>query len=394
MRRPFAHSRILWSLISLCCSVHPAALAGSVVRDCSADLKPSSSFPIVRADSLSKFLRSNSPHFWAYMKDADLSGISDYLGAEGIVAGDPHMGNFAPTPVVVGNKKEIAFLDVDFDDAGRGPLVLDLIRYQLSIKAVFPDIKKKDLEQAYIMGLKGQSIAPPMQVQNFLNLSYEQYQSLADEYTAEMTSNKGEPHFKLKPGELEKYNASIKRETIKALFDSTIDTVVDYAIRPAEGQVGGSARGLRIWLLVKTKSNDRLRIMELKEFQPTGMNNYKPQPEPMDWIEEVRAVFWPGYSGETYNLVDLKEDGLFWLRQKQVTLIDVPYSSSKQGKLAYAEGLAIFDANQLGLAHGRQAAAKKLLAAIERDREEFHDAIEAVLADYLSVALKLNGSIQ
>lgn len=369
------------------------ALAGPVTRTCSADLKNNASagINVVRADSLSKFIRSNSPHYWTYMKNADLSGIGDYLTAEGIVAGDPHMGNFAPTPVIKDGRKRIAFLDVDFDDAGRGPLVLDLIRYQLSVKAVFPDIRKKDLEQAYIMGLKGESVAAPMQVQNFLNLSYEEYQARADEYTAKMISNKGRPHFKLKAGELERYNARIKPKTIDALFDKATDTVVDYAIRPTEGQEGGSAGSLRIWLLVQAKDSGRLRIMELKEFQPTGMSGYQTQLEPMAWIQEVRAVFWPGYSSETYDLVDLKDAGLFWLRQKQVTLIDVPYSSSKSSKLAYAEGLAIYDANQLGLAHGRQDSAKKLLAAIEKDPEAFHDAIEAVLADYFAIAIKLNG---
>ena len=45
--------------------------------------------------NLSQLIRSNTPHYWTYMKHrADLSSLKQYLPFEGILAGDPHMGNF------------------------------------------------------------------------------------------------------------------------------------------------------------------------------------------------------------------------------------------------------------------------------------------------------------
>ena len=59
--------------------------------------------------------------------------------------------------------------------------------------------------------------------------------------------------------------------------------------------------------------------------------------------------------------------GLFWVREKRVSLIDVPYSSKKAKKLDFLDELEIYDANQLGLAHGRQPDAHRYHAAIKAD---------------------------
>ena len=50
--------------------------------------------------NLSQLIRSNTPHYWTYMKHrADLSSLKPYLPFEGIVSGDPHMGNFSVLPL-------------------------------------------------------------------------------------------------------------------------------------------------------------------------------------------------------------------------------------------------------------------------------------------------------
>ena len=72
--------------------------------------------------------------------------------------------------------------------------------------------------------------------------------------------------------------------------------------------------------------------------------------------------------------------------RKHVSLIDLPYSSKKSSDIAFLEALAIYDANVLGLAHGRQAQGAPYRAIVERDTEAFHDATEAVAKAYLEVA--------
>ena len=81
--------------------------------------------------NLSQLIRSNTPHYWSYMKHrADLSGLKHYLPFDGMLAGDPHTGNFSVFPLKpVGGSRQMRFVNVDFDDAGRGPFVLDVVRY-------------------------------------------------------------------------------------------------------------------------------------------------------------------------------------------------------------------------------------------------------------------------
>lgn len=341
------------------------------------------------SDNLSQFIRSNASHYWSYMKSRvstqNQEGLKPYIGYQGVLAGDPHMGNFSIIPVRANGANraaELAFLNVDFDDAGEGPFVLDFIRYEVAVKAVFDEnIKKKDLEDAYIKGLAGQEIAPPTQLQQLLNMSMKDYQKMVDDYVDKKTSKKG---FKLKDGDLEAYNGKVELSSIRALF-SKDETVVDVAIRPVER--GGSVEALRIWVLVEDRDHNR-RIMELKGYIKSGLNLYQKQPDWQTWLEEVRQTFWPGIDSSSYDLLKLETGELFWLREKQVSLIDVPYSTSKNKKLTYAAGLAAFDANQLGRAHGRQKDGKKYLVAINQDRGAFHDATEAIVNEYLEVAKK------
>ncbi len=79
---------------------------------------------------LSQLIRSNTPQYWRYMKRrADLSTLKRYLPFEGVIAGDPHLGNFSILPLKsVGGPRQMRFVDVDFDDAGCGPFVLDFVR--------------------------------------------------------------------------------------------------------------------------------------------------------------------------------------------------------------------------------------------------------------------------
>ncbi len=88
--------------------------------------------------NLSQLIRSNTPHYWTYMKHrADLSSLKQYLPFEGIVGGDPHMGNFTVLPLKqVGGSRQMRYVDIDFDDAGRGPFVLDIIRYLIASKSI------------------------------------------------------------------------------------------------------------------------------------------------------------------------------------------------------------------------------------------------------------------
>jgi hypothetical protein len=332
--------------------------------------------------NLSQLIRSNAPHYWRYMKNqADLHGLRHYLPFEGMLAGDPHMGNFGILPLrTVGGARQMKFVDIDFDDAGRGPFVLDFIRCVISSKAASGLVKKRFLEDAYLKGLAGKDIKPPEKVKDLLQISVSDYDDMVARYADKESSTDG---FLLKEGKIEPYNARIARSTIEALF--VTEEVIDLAVRPRDR--GGRIDELRIWILVEGQTSRR-RIMELKQYVEPGTANYQPQPPIEQWLSEIRRAFWPGLDGSDYDLINLAGEGWFWLREKRVSLIDVPYSGETHDQIEFLDELATYDANQLGLAHGRQAQAEAYCAAIKTDTEAFHNATEEVEKTYLALAQK------
>ncbi len=333
--------------------------------------------------NLSQLIRSNAPQYWRYMKNqADLHGLRHYLPFEGMLAGDPHMGNFGILPLrTVGGARQMKFVNIDFDDAGRGPFVLDFIHYLISSKAVGGDVKRRFLEDAYRKGLAGKEIEPPKKVKDLLEMGISDYDDMVARYAEMNSSTDG---FMFKVGKIERYNARIARSTIEALFAP--ERVVDLAIRPRDR--GGSVDELRIWILVEGKSSRR-RIIELKQYAEPATAIYQPQPSVEQWLREIRRVFWPGLDGSDYDLVNLAPDGWFWVREKRVPLIDVPYSSEKNNQKEFRDELATYDANQLGRAHGRQAQAEAYCGAITTDTEAFHNTTQEVERAYLELSQRV-----
>ena len=329
--------------------------------------------------NLSQLIRSNTPHYWTYMKHrADLSSLKQYLPFEGILAGDPHMGNFTVLPLEqVGGSRQMRFVDVDFDDAGRGPFVLDIVRYLIASKSIGGQIKKRPLEKIYLAGIAGKELDPPKEVRSLLVMPVSEYDDKVAQYAEKKSSKYG---FVFKRGEIEPYNAKIARPTIEHLFPAA--KVIDLAIRREER--GGSVDQLRIWVLVEDQKSRR--IVELKQYGEPAIANYQTQPPVHEWLDAVRRTFWPGLDGSAYDLIELPGAGLFWIREKHVSLIDVPYSSNKSSDIAFLDALASYDANVLGLAHGRQAEAAPYRAIVEKDVEAFHDATEPVTKAYLELA--------
>jgi hypothetical protein len=256
--------------------------------------------------------------------------------------------------------------------------VLDFIYYVISSKAVSGDVKRRSLEGGYLKGLAGKEVKPPEKVKDFLETSVSDYDDMVAEYTAAHSSTDG---FVFKAGKIEPYDARIAHSTVKALFGS--EKVIDLAIRPRDR--GGSVDELRIWVLIEDK-NARRRIMELKQYAEPATAIYQPQPPVKQWLYEIRRVFWPGLDGTDYDLVNLARGGWFWVREKRVSLIDVPYSSKKNKQTRFRHQLANYDAYQLGLAHGRQAQAEAYRAAIKADPETFHTATKEVEEAYLELA--------
>ncbi|MGZ3722854.1 MAG: hypothetical protein ACXVA9_08000 [Bdellovibrionales bacterium] len=346
----------------------------------SATAKQSDFEQVDESNSLSQLIRSNSPHYWSYLKqEADLKDLKPFLPFEGIVVGDPHLGNFSAHPLKAKRgAREMRYVDVDFDDAGHAPFVLDFVRYVITVKSFSDDVKRKELVDAYIDGLNGKEMKAPSVVQKLLDMDVSEYDQMAQEYVAKHTTASG---FKFEEGKVERLTTKVDRGEIAALFPG--EKVIDLGKRPKDR--GGSAAGTRIWVLVEGAKTRR--IMELKQREKPGVAFYQSQPNPETWIAEVREAFWPGIDGSSYDLVKFSGD-YYWLREKGVSLIDVPYSSEKAKALSYVHDLTLYDANLLGLLHGNQFNAKGYRKAIAQDPAAFHDATKALSSAYLEAAAK------
>jgi len=328
------------------------------------------------ATSLSKWIRSHTPDYWSFARQSSPQALKDYLRFIGTVSGDPHLGNFGPIPVTtIDGYREMRFVNIDFDDAGRAPFVLDFVRYLAAIRSQCKPMKRKVLQKAYLLGLAGKRVPPPKQVQDFLKMSISAYDKQAERYLRTHCANAG---FRYKVGEIQPYGNKIKPSTIKRLFPR--EQVIALADRiEAEG---GSADEARIWVLVEG-ADSRRRIMELKGYARPGTANYGIQPPVKRWLTDIREAYWPKLSGSDYDLITIPGAGRFWVREKKVSLINVPYTSRKKSHVDFVMALAIFDANVLGLAHGRQAQGPACLAAIRHDTKAFHSAIKEAEKAYL-----------
>ena len=337
---------------------------------------------VADSKNLSQLIRSNTVHYWTTMKhQVDLGGLKPYLCYEGMLAGDPHAGNFAVLPLrTLDGSRKMRYVDVDFDDCGRGPFVLDFIRFVIASKANHKEVKRRELEQAYCKGLAGTEIDPPKKVRALLAMQVADYDALAAQYLRKRSTDKG---FIFKSGEIEPYNAKIRRREIESLFGG--DKVIDIGNRPEAR--GGSAGELRIWVIVESGRGAR-RLMELKQYDEPATAKYQAQAGPQQRLSEIRRAFWPHLDGSEYNLIDVSGAGLFWIREKRVALIDLPYSSADKKHIDFLDALEIYDANQLGLAHGRQREARDYRASIDASPEAFHDATEPVAKAYLAIASK------
>ncbi len=324
--------------------------------------------------NISQFIRSNAVHYWTYMKSkANASALKPFVSYQGFVAGDPHMGNFAPIPVRTKNgARQMQFVNIDFDDAGFGPFAVDFARYVVTVEASQPKVKKGDLEEAYLLGLAGERIKPSRDIQEFLDMSVAEYDALAAGYVQKHTSSKG---FILEDGKLEADRGEIPRVMIATQFPGM--KLVDVAIRPRER---GGSEGTRLWCLVEEADGFR-HIMELKPWETSGLTYYQQQPPLDQWLKGVYETFWSNLDTSEYSLIEIKGFGLFWKRAKKFSMID-----ELKDEFKTANALAIYDANLLGLAHGRQKQSLAYLKEINRDPKAFHKAIEAAVDDYLSVA--------
>jgi hypothetical protein len=324
------------------------------------------------AKNISQLLRSNADHFWAYSRDPRmLKDLVNYTAAEGVISGDSHLGNTTVIPVKTkSGKEELRFLNVDFDDGGRGPFALEFARFATVAKASSKDIKIKQMLAAYLNGLDGREMEMPTSIAKTERVDIQSYEVTRAAYVANKMSG---GHFKYEAGEIEKWEGHPNSRDVAPFFKGA--QVLEVAKRPMER--GGSVEGIRLWVLIQDNAG-AYRIVELKQYLDTALSAYSRQPEPRERIKSLHETYWEGLDPSTYDLVDI-QGVTFWVREKKVEIL------TYKNKVEEDEG-RVYLANLIGLTQGKQAAGPKYSAAIARDTERFKEAIKEYVQGYLEIA--------
>jgi hypothetical protein len=322
--------------------------------------------------NMSQLLSSNANHFWLYNRDPRvLKDLANYVAAEGVISGDPHLGNVTVIPVKTNQGKEqLRFLNVDFDDGGRGPFALEFARSVTMAKAASKDIKIKDLFESYLEGLNGRVMAMPKRIAQAENLGLQGYEALRTKYVAKKMID---GRFKYKEGEIEKWEGHPNRSEVAPFFQGS--TVIEVAKRPMER--GGSLEGLRLWVLLQDGAGVQ-RIIELKQYQETALSEYSPQADARERIESLHELYWQGLDPRAYDIAEI-QGTRFWIREKKVEIL------TYKNKAEEDEG-RIYLASLMGMTQAKQAAAAKYAAKISKDPERFKEAVKEYVHAYLEVA--------
>jgi hypothetical protein len=346
-------------------------------------------------ESLSKSIRSNSQHYWCHAKTLKWpDSLRPLVRAEGIISGDPHMGNFAVIPLrLLSGVRSMRFVNIDFDDAGIGPFALDFLRLAIAIKAIERDIQAADqsiedftgvreLLEAYKSGLHQKSVPVPTKIENDIAIGVKGYDDELASSIQKRLSGKDKNKISLENSELEARKPNdILNEKVAAQFLPGKKILDIVRVRK---QRGGSANQDRFWVLVKDEDSVK-RIFEFKGWSSTALENFRKQDKPLAWAESLYSAFWPQAQTGQYAFQQIGSQ-YFWIREKRKALTDIPYEARKKKDLKFLSEMSLYVANHLGQIHGRQKSAGPYVALLDDEKvsELFRSSVKELMNDYFS----------
>ncbi|MBO9666039.1 MAG: hypothetical protein J7501_04440 [Bdellovibrio sp.] len=338
-------------------------------------------------ETLSQSIRSNPAKFFSFLSSFTKVNpeLSPLLKYQGWISGDSHPGQWSFVP----NEGKFIYTMIDFDMAGKGPLLLDFMQYTLNIEAIIQQspksenkIRIKELLDAYLQGLRGGRPTPPEWASKILQKDDVSFLKKEQKYYR----NKVTLENKLEVDQdFERLSDTSLTQEISFNLNSlgyfrNYD-VVDVVQKKIER--GGSAGQKRYWVLVREHSNASIiRIFELKEKQ-TGF-----LPEAQSSTEAMYSIFW-GNSHPAYAELRLRNQD-FEIRPKKVSLdeADIPYKLKKDSDWQYLKEKALYDLSLLGKAQSSQQGAAELATMIGNNYDQVAKLTKLFSQQYLSTLQK------
>jgi len=321
--------------------------------------------------TLFETLRSNPPHFWAWARENARQFFTDSELVEGAVVGDPHFLNFGFSFI----SGKFRFAVQDIDDAGSGPLILDIARFIIGAKMMTKDIKIKDLMAEYLDGLEGKNSEVPDSMLKML----EKYPNPPD---FDLDAFKELPT-------LGRSTAQIRRtfEKVKADFmeSRNIDEILDVRVREKSG--GGSQGMIRFWVKCKVRGAEKL--FEFKQLANPASKQWEAQ---LDYSRDEaiqKGQFRPAADDE--NVLVETASGFYLSRPRydipglaRDLMEEKPDSSDAHERLLYI-------AYWMGKSQSTQSGGKNLARQFKTDAKALTEKIKAFRDAYEAELERLHG---
>ena len=273
--------------------------------------------------------------------------LDEDLNFQGWLLGDPHIKNFGAYYW----RDRWWWLANDFDDAGQGPFVFDLLRL-LTVHEDLSSAMRRDAVDAYLEGLCG--VEP--QLPNWL-ISIVESDSLQ---RRDIDSKKKRFHRGLR--DLYPLGRALKKQLEPFLPPGRVrDAAITERLR------GGSVGLARYWILLEDAAG-RLRHLEFKELGETAaVDLYQINKlDQIDRLTEIKSYYWPSSEAALHKIVEIKGQK-FLLRERLGGQEALKKAYKLPSRLGAFHRLA---AQELGYRHGLQEEGERFCKKMQQNRLE------------------------
>jgi len=299
-----------------------SVLLASLLVGCTSSPKSSSQNTPSHQQSAYLKLRESAPDFWRWSAENLPRYIStEFSEVTGWVTGDPHFKNFGD----IQTENSVQFGLIDLDDAGQGPLLLDLVRFIASAKSMgLPIDDINQILNQYFYALTDPHNKKPKPIEIIsAEKGYNFFARLNDYAISNSRKNK------LKRKELNLTDISGK-ENIQPIIELAVAHIknlqpqlklLDVAIKTKNS---GGSRGLeRIWLLFD------FGIFELKPIAAPATGEFSNQTNHVARLNNVLQTYWAQVS-QYYKIIGTNDSQYYWLRPKLKDFIQHDKMTKKQ----------------------------------------------------------------
>ncbi len=354
------------------------------------DIFDTGASPDWRKDSGSLYsaFRSNSPHFWNWLKKESSTAL---FKPEGIVTGDPHVMNLADIRLQNG---KLGFGLVDVDDAGNGSLLGDYLRFYIGNKISPYQVKGKELFAAYVQGMRGQELPKPAYWVRIQNVSQAQFEADQLKYIQDMLKKDGVSFKKeaaVKP--MQEASIAIQKVFVAAQNDFKNEmqgyNILTMGFKVKEG--GGSQDLPRfVYLLEKDKKK---YVWEFKLEAAPAVSLYSTQPrDAATRMKQVEDIYRPSQSAMGPYKILQAGSGIFLLREKIEKYTRFSQENNESPiEVHEAQEMSLYIANQMGHWQIQQSEGEDLLKLIEQDNEAVFEHLKNLSKDYIQLMEREHG---